>query len=101
MYGHTILLILVGAVGAILSAVVFSNFSIIQFDKIPAGEFGTVMLGLILVALVIERATEIYLSVQVDPKIGNEALRQKTVSEAELRRARAAVSAEHAASSTF
>ncbi len=96
MNDHAKILLALGVVGALCSSIFFYQFSIIQFNEIKASEVGTVLLGLVFVALVIERATEVYVNVQGDPEIDNAALRDKSVAEAEVRRARTAFSVERA-----
>jgi hypothetical protein len=64
---YTIALLVIGMVGAVAAGLFFFSFKVVPFADVTAGEVGTVFAGLILVALVIERATEVYVHVGVTP----------------------------------
>jgi hypothetical protein len=86
-------LLVVGLTGATLTLWLFPAFSIIAFDDVSPADVGQVFLGLIFVALVIERATEVYVNVQLEPD-KQAALQPVVNSKAQVHRARAELQAE-------
>ena len=89
----TFILICVGLVGALTAFFVFSNFSVIRFQNLNATALPEVFFGLIFVALVIERAIQVYTNVfepTEDPTGEIALLRQ---AEVEVKQTQAAVTA--------
>ncbi|MEW8410629.1 MAG: hypothetical protein AB2696_17460 [Candidatus Thiodiazotropha sp.] len=83
----------IGLAGALLTAWAFPTFSIIALDETSPAEVGQVFLGLIFVALIFERATEVYVNVQLKPG-KRQILEPVAKIQVKVRQARAALHAE-------
>lgn len=88
-------LLVIGLAGALIAGVFFDLFTVIPLDKVGPDQVGQTFLGLIFFALVIERATEIYVSGRIEPErhlLAEKSAQQRALlraAEARLSRARA------------
>ena len=67
IFGGPILLT-VGVLGALIAGVFFKHFAGIPLDSIEPQSIGKTLLGLIFFALLIERATQVYVNAQIEPE---------------------------------
>ena len=81
-------LLAVGLIGAALSVWLVGDFTVIKFNEIVATEIPKALLALIFVALLIERATEVYVNMESKPSRPGSAARKLLLAEAELARTR-------------
>jgi hypothetical protein len=79
--------------GALAAGFWFSRFTAIGLDKVGPEEVGKVFLALIFVALVIERATEVYVNTSLEPE-KQQHLQQVRATEVKVQTARGALNVE-------
>ncbi|MEM9670432.1 MAG: hypothetical protein AAF950_16040 [Pseudomonadota bacterium] len=60
--------LVIGIIGAVVSAIWHASFASIELDEVTPEQVGQLFLSLIFVALVIERATEVYLNTSIQPE---------------------------------
>lgn len=87
----TIWLVIIGLIGALSSFLFFNHFTTIEFNDIDATSVPKVLLGLTFVALLIERATEVYVNMEKQPAQIDPAISNLMLAEAELARTQNAV----------
>lgn len=89
-------LLAIGVIGALVAGIWFSRFAVIPLEQVGPEEVGKVFLVLIFVALVIERATEVYVNTSLEPET-QPLFREVMKKESKVRTARAALNAERQA----
>ena len=84
-------LLIVGLIGVLSTFWLFDHFTVIEFNNIDATQVPKVLLGLTFVALLIERATEVYVNMEEQPGQVDPAISNLMLAEAELVRTQNAV----------